>query len=133
MGAIQSAINRSLVTTSALVGLYKQSVKMDEEKMKQATERSENQKIAKIKQRANLQNQRARLTEAREASEAAKNAYNDIAGRVHAMENAISINYVQYIGSDNLNHDSILRMIELLESGEAVSVSDAAARLKGGR
>ena len=75
----------------------------------------------------------ARLAEAREASEAAKNAYNDIAGRVHAMENAISINYVQYIGSDNLNHDSILRMIELLESGEAVSVSDAAARLKGGR
>ena len=72
MGAIQSAINRNLVTTSALVGLYKQSVKMDEEKMKQATERSENQKIAKIKQRANLQNQRARLTEARARNQMAR-------------------------------------------------------------
>lgn len=72
MGAIQSAINRSLVTTSALVGLYKQSVKMDEEKMKQATERSENQKLAKIKQRANLQNQRARLTEARARTQIAR-------------------------------------------------------------
>lgn len=74
MGAIQSAINRSLVTTSALVGLYKQSVKMDEEKMKQATERSENQKLAKIKQRANLQNQRARLTEARARTQMARTA-----------------------------------------------------------
>ena len=72
MGAIQSAINRSLVTPSALVGLYKQSVKMDEEKMKQATERSENQKLAKIKQRANLQNQRARLTEARARTQMAR-------------------------------------------------------------
>ena len=72
MGAIQSAINRRLVTTSALVGLYKQSVKMDEEKMKQAIERSENQKIAKIKQRANLQNQRARLTEARARTQMAR-------------------------------------------------------------
>ena len=72
MGAIQSAINPSLVTTSALVGLYKQSVKMDEEKMKQATERSENQKLAKIKQRANLQNQRARLTEARARTQIAR-------------------------------------------------------------
>lgn len=72
MGAIQSAINRSLVTTSVLVGLYKQSVKMDEEKMKQATERSEKQKIAKIKQRANLQNQRARLTEARARTQMAR-------------------------------------------------------------
>ena len=65
MGAIQSAINRSLVTTSALVGLYKQSVKMDEEKMKQATERSENQKLAKINQRAILTEARARNQMAR--------------------------------------------------------------------
>ena len=72
MGAIQSAINRSLVTTSALVSLYKQSVKMDEEKMKQATERSENQKLAKIKQRANFQNRRARLTEARARTQMAR-------------------------------------------------------------
>ena len=40
--------------------------------MKQATERSENQKLAKIKQRANLQNQRAILTEARARNQMAR-------------------------------------------------------------
>ena len=40
--------------------------------MKQATERSKNQKLAKIKQRANLQNQRAILNEARARTQMAR-------------------------------------------------------------
>lgn len=62
------------------------------------------------------------FTEAKQAAEALKR-------KLSETDNRLNSEFVQYIGSRNLNHDTLARLIEFIESGKAVSVSDAIAKL----
>lgn len=64
----------------------------------------------------------AAFTEAKQAAEALKL-------KLSETDNRLNSEFVQYIGSRNLNHDTLTRLIELVEGNEAVSVSDAIAKL----
>ncbi|MDO4961240.1 MAG: hypothetical protein Q4E57_05215 [Eubacteriales bacterium] len=70
-----------------------------------------------------------RLNNTYNAAEQAKTAFEEITKKTADSENAVSLNYVQYLGSKNLTHDAVTRMIELVESGEAASVSEAVSKL----
>lgn len=49
--------------------------------------------------------------------------------KTSAEENRLNAEYVQYLGSRGMTHEAVTEMIELITSGEAVSVSDAVAKL----
>ena len=66
----------------------------------------------------------------------AEDAYNEAMRQAEAtrqkvseVKNRLNSEFVQYIGSKNMTHEAVSRMIELIAGGEAVSVSDAAAKL----
>ncbi len=50
--------------------------------------------------------------------------------RVAMGEGRLNNEFVQYVGTKNLSHDRIEQMIGMIDSGEAVSVHDAASRVK---
>ncbi len=68
---------------------------------------------------------------------AAEDAHNEAVQQIEAMKqkvsdakNRLNSEFVQYIGSKNMTHEAVSRMIELIAGGEAISVSDAAAKLQ---
>ncbi len=70
-----------------------------------------------------------RLAEARNEAAQTKAVIAEYTQKVSGAENLLNTNYVQYVGSRNLNHDSIERMIGMLDNSEAASVTDAVTRL----
>ena len=70
-----------------------------------------------------------RLTDLTTAAAETKAAAEEMAQKVSMEENQINGTYVQYLGSKNLNHETIERMIALVDTGEAASVTDAVSRL----
>lgn len=48
---------------------------------------------------------------------------------VQSGQTALTNAYSQYIGAEYMKHDSLVRMLELLQSGEAKTVSEAAEKL----
>lgn len=71
-----------------------------------------------------------RVKAAAEAAQSAAAAAAELEKRISDAEGRLSGEFVQYIGSENLNHDTVAGMLQLIESGEAASVSDAIAKLK---
>lgn len=51
-----------------------------------------------------------------------------VTDRITAEEMEIS-RYTQYVGAKNLNHENLQKMIDLVDAGEAQSVSDAALKI----
>lgn len=49
--------------------------------------------------------------------------------KTSAEEGRLNAGYMQYLGSRCMTHDAVAEMIELISNGEAVSVSDAVAKL----
>ncbi len=71
-----------------------------------------------------------KLRQAEEAWNNAKQQLDAVKARVSETENRLNSEFVQYIGSKNMNHDTVSRMIELIAKGDAVSVSDAITKLE---
>ena len=70
-----------------------------------------------------------KLRTAEEAYNNAKQQLDATKAKISEAENKLNSEFVQYIGSKNMNHDTVCRMIELIASGNAASVSDAIAKL----
>lgn len=70
-----------------------------------------------------------RLASDEEALKAAAAAAEELKRRTSAEENRLNAEYMQYLGSRGMTHDAVSEMIELISSGEAVSVSDAVSKL----
>lgn len=50
--------------------------------------------------------------------------------KVAASETRLNNEFVQYVGARNLSHERLEKMIGLIDSGEAASVSDAVSKMK---
>lgn len=68
-----------------------------------------------------------KLTETQNAFNVLSDTVKSLADKITAEEMEIS-RFTQYVGTKNLNHDSLQGMIDLVSSGEAGSVSDAALK-----
>ncbi len=73
-----------------------------------------------------------KLKQAEEAWSNSKQQLNAVKARISETENRLNTDFVQYIGSKNMNHDAVSRMIELITNGDAITVSDAAAKIEEG-
>ena len=81
MGAIQSAVNRmigSAASAGALISGLKRVQSADKQKMKQSLSDVEQQKLLRAKQRANLEQQRAKYQKAKLQKEQAKFGIKDL-------------------------------------------------------
>ncbi len=70
-----------------------------------------------------------RLTAAQNDAAQAKAVVGEYTQKVAVEEDQLNANYLQYLGSRNLSHEAIEKMIGLLDNGEAASVTDAVTRL----
>lgn len=70
-----------------------------------------------------------KLQNAKLTAENAAAAVRELEKRISDAENRLNSEFVQYIGSKNLNHEAISRMLELFDTGAAASVSEAIAKL----
>ncbi len=70
-----------------------------------------------------------KLKEAEDACSNAGQQLEQLKARISGSENRLNSEFVQYIGSKNLNHDTVSRMIELIAGGSAATVSEAIAKL----
>ena len=70
-----------------------------------------------------------KLTQAEAASNNARQQLAATKARISEAESRLNAEFVQYIGSRNMNHDTISRMIELIANGNAATVSEAIAKL----
>lgn len=70
-----------------------------------------------------------KLRQAEESWNKARQQLDAAKARIAESENRLNTEFVQYIGSRNLNHDTVSRMIELIAGGRAATVSDAIAKL----
>ncbi len=70
-----------------------------------------------------------KLKSAEEAFLKAKQELDAVRQRVSETENRLNTEFVQYLGSKNMNHEKIVRLTELINSGESASISDAVTRL----
>ena len=71
----------------------------------------------------------AKLEDLTKNTVAARAAAEQTAQKVTYSENLLNAEFVQYLGSRNLNHDALDRMISLIDAGEAASVTDAVTKL----
>lgn len=70
-----------------------------------------------------------KLTQAEAAWNSARQQLTAAKAKISEAENRLNSEFVQYIGSKNLNHDTVSRMIGLIDSGNAATVSDALSKL----
>ena len=69
-----------------------------------------------------------RLSETQDSYNQLSDSLKEISDRITAEEMEIS-RFTQYVGAKNLNHESLQKMIDLVNAGEAQSVSDAALKI----
>lgn len=69
-----------------------------------------------------------KLAETQEAYNQLSDTVKALADKVTAEEMDIS-RFTQYVGTKNLNHENLQKMLDLVTSGEAESVSDAALKI----